>query len=178
MKDEHEIGAARPEGGKVGKLLLASTFPCGARQGGGNVIIPPVLRDFPGTFPRPPASVSGTAVEPDTALCTASVAAPWRAFIWRAQAMSLIASASRSSSARLRPGLRYCSRRSAHPLVHPVHFRQQPYVLGPVPCREAMPLAGSRSHHPEVQKLAHPSCRSPSPFPRTLAPRPPLLNSP
>ena len=115
-------------GWESGKPVFGfSTFPGGARRGGGNVKISPVLRDFQGavesmenlwlvfhalhrpvisTAPLLPYRKGG-----GTGDCTLhrrssrDLAAP----ILRAYSVSLIASASRSNSAKLTPGLRYCS---------------------------------------------------------------------
>ena len=107
-----------------------STFPPGARPGGGNVEIPPFLRDFQGAVGSvenlplvfhashgPGISTAssvryrnGGGIGHCTLHCRSSRALA--AFIWRAHSVSLIASACCSSSARLRPGLRYCSARS------------------------------------------------------------------
>jgi len=103
-----------------------STFPGGARPGGGNVKIPPPLRDFQGAVERVENlvlvfhSFHGTGISTarpghrngggngDCILhCLSS--RDLAAFIRRAHSLSLIAIASRSSSATLRPGLRYCS---------------------------------------------------------------------
>jgi hypothetical protein len=108
-----------------------STFPGGARRGGGNVKIPPVLRDFQGAVERvenlglvfhaflgPGISTAprlryrnGGGSGDCTLHCRNS--RDLAAFILRAHSVSLIASASRSNSAKLRPGLRYCSARSS-----------------------------------------------------------------
>ena len=115
-------------GWESGKPVFGfSTFPGGARRGGGNVKISPVLRDFQraggsmenlwlvfhtfhrsviSTAPRLPYRKGGGSGD-----CTLhrrnsrDLAAP----ILRAYSVSLMASASRSSSAKLTPGLRYCS---------------------------------------------------------------------
>jgi hypothetical protein len=107
-----------------------STFPGGARPGGGNVKIPPVLRDFQGAV----GSVEnlglvfhashGTGISTAPRLryrnggsgdCTLHCRSSrdLATFILRAHSVSLIASASRSNSTKLRPGLRYCSARSS-----------------------------------------------------------------
>jgi len=104
-----------------------STFPGGARRGGGNVKIPLGLRDFQGavgsvgnlvlvfhTFHRPGISTAPRARYRNgggSGNCTLQCrrSRDLAAFILRAQSVSLIESASRSSSARLSPGLRDCS---------------------------------------------------------------------
>jgi len=96
------------------------------RWGGGNVKIPPVLRDFQGAV----GSVENLGLVFHAFHGPGISTAPWlryrnresgdcilqcrssrdlAAVICRAHSVSLIASAFRSSSARLRPGLRYCS---------------------------------------------------------------------
>ena len=103
-----------------------STFPGGARPGGGNVKIPPVLRDFqgavgsvenlglvfhashgPGISTAPRLRYRNGGSGDCTLQCRSS--RDLAAVICRAHSVSLIASAFRSSSARLRPGWRYCS---------------------------------------------------------------------
>lgn len=122
--------SSRAPGGKVGTVVWVSTFPGGARPGGGNVKIPPVLRDFqeavgsvenlglvfhafhgPGISTALRLRYRNGGSGDCTLHCRSS--RDLAAFIWRAHAVSLIASASRSNSARLRPGLRYCSARSS-----------------------------------------------------------------
>lgn len=108
-----------------------STFPPGTRPGGGNVRIPLGLRDFQGAvgslgnlglvFQAFHGTGISTARRPryrnggGTGNCTLQCRSnrDLAAFILRAHSVSLISSASRSSSAQLRPGLQYCSARSS-----------------------------------------------------------------
>jgi hypothetical protein len=106
-------------------------FPSGASWGGGNVGISLVLRDFQGAvgsvgnllsvfhaFHGPGIS---TALRPcyrkggGSGYCILHCrnSRDLAVFICRAHSVSLIARASRSSSAKLTPGLRYCSARSS-----------------------------------------------------------------
>ena len=164
LKDEHEIGRARPEGerdrecggraaadflslvlnfrdrtvmivasgcGKAGNRLLVFRFPMAAKPGCGNVGISRFLRDSQGAVERvgkllllfhsfhgPGISTTlrrGYWKRGGSGECTLHCPSSrdFAAFIRRAHSVSLIAIASRSSSARVRPGLRYCPARSS-----------------------------------------------------------------
>lgn len=113
--------------GKVGNLLLVFHFSMAVKPGCGNVGISRCLRDFQGAVERvgkllllfhafhgPGISIgcraryrNGGGSGDCTLHCRSS--RDLAAFIRRAHSVSLIASASRSSSAKLTPGLRYCS---------------------------------------------------------------------
>ena len=163
LKDEHEIGSARPKGerdrrmrrpgsgrlpflvfglegetrfvvarggGKVGNLVFVFHFSRAAKAGlweCGNLVVwtrfprgggkgGKAAFAFPG-FPRtrhfhgPPVRYrNGGGTGACTLQCRSSRALA--AFILRAHSVSLTTSASRSNSAQLEPGLRYCSARS------------------------------------------------------------------
>ena len=114
-------------GGKVGNLLLVFHFPMAAKRGGGNVGISRHLRDSQGavgrvgkllllfhSFQGPGISTalrSRYRIRSGSGDCTLHCPSSRHlaAFIRRAHSVSLSARASRSSSARLSPGLRYRS---------------------------------------------------------------------
>ena len=110
--------------GKVGNLLLVFHFPMAAKPGGGNVGISRFLRDFQGavegvgklfllfhSFHGPGISTARYRNGGGTGDCILHCRSnrDLALLILRAYSVSLIASASRSSSPRLTPGLRYCS---------------------------------------------------------------------
>ena len=115
----------------MGNLLLVFHFSMAAKLGCGNVGISRSLRDFQGAVERvgkllllfhafhgpgisiASASVMRTAAAAGTPFCIAAAAATWRHSSVVPHSVSLIASASRSNSAKLRPALRYCSARSS-----------------------------------------------------------------
>jgi len=119
-------------GGKVENLLWVFHFSMAATPGCGNVEISRFLRDFQGTvgrvgkLPLLSHSFHGPAISTaphefgywnrggsgNRTLHSRS-SRDLAAFIWRAQAVSLIAIAFRSNSPRFVPGLRNCSTRSS-----------------------------------------------------------------
>ena len=121
----------RDRGGKVGNLFLVFHFPMAAKPGCGNVGISRSLRDFQGAVERVGKLLLlfhafhgpgiSTALRPcyrkggGSGYCILHCrnSRDLAVFICRAHSVSLIARASRSSSAKLTPGLRYCSARSS-----------------------------------------------------------------
>ena len=114
--------------GKVGNLLLVFHFPMDAKPGCGNVGISRFLRDFQGAVERvgklfllfhsfhgPGISTARYRNGGGTGGCALHCRSnrALALLILRAHSVSLSASASRSSSPRLTPGLRCCSARSS-----------------------------------------------------------------